>query len=447
MSLIGFLITILLLVTVHEWGHFIVARLCGVKVLRFSVGFGKPIWSKVGASGTEYAIAPIPLGGYVRMLDERQEAVPESEKHLSFNAQPLWQRAAIVAAGPVINLLLAILLFFVVYVSGYQYQPALIGKIIDDSPAATAQLVEGTEIHEVNGAQVMGWGEVFRALSLESGKGQTEVTLGLMDDEFSPVSHYQLMATDLLVDPKENPIKALGILPTQALLPAVLGEVMSSGAAYQAGLQSGDEIISIDGLTIESWETFVKQVMQSPNKTLQVGYMRNGSYLTTDITPKAVELNGETIGRVGVQANIALAEQNFQPKTLALGVLPSVSKSVSETWSLIKLQVVMLGKLITGQLSSDHLGGPISIAKAAGQNVDAGFQPFLVFLASFSIMLGVLNLLPIPVLDGGHLLLMAIEAIRGKPLSEFWQQKLMTFGVAALLSIMLFAILKDFSSL
>ncbi len=445
MMLLGFVATILILVTVHEFGHFLAARACGVKVLRFSVGFGKPFYSFYDRKGTEFALAPIPLGGYVKMLDTREAQVSPELLPVSFNHQPLWQRAIIVAAGPLINLLLAVVLYFALFTSGYQYQPAVIGDAIAESPAA-GQVESGWELVSLNDRRVLGWSDAFKAMSFEAGSGAKTLDMRFIDASGAD-QQASFTLSDIFVDPQDNPFQRLGLLPKQVQLPAVIGDVVDGYPASLAGLKAGDRIVAIDGESISYWQEMTEIVRANPERELNLRVERGSNELEIRLTPRTVENDGIRIGQMGASLDSDVMASYYQPQTLKLGLVDGLIQGVSKTSEMVQIQLVMLGKLVTGQLSTDHIGGPISIAKTAGSSVDAGLQSFVLFLAAFSVMLGVLNLLPIPVLDGGHLLLMAAEWVRGKPLSDQWQARLTQFGLLLVLFLTFFAISKDLMNL
>lgn len=443
--LFALVITLGILVTIHEWGHYIVARLCGVKVLRFSVGFGKPFLSRYNKQGTEFALAPIPLGGYVKMLDEREVEVPEHEKHLSFNAQPLWQRAAIVAAGPLINLLFAALVFIFLFNRGMEYQPIVFAEPDKGTPAYHAQIKSQMTLLSIDGKPVKDWQDVMYELAKFAGESAS-VELSVNDD--GKLRALSLDVNDLFVEPEVDPRRQLGLLPWY---PAVIGMVMENSSAELAGFQVQDKIISytqastFDGTeqAIDGWMHWVDIIRSHPERQLNVKLLRGTETKVLQITPQKRVANGQTFGQAGLGLDVNALSEFVPNQILQLSFIKSIGQGFYEVKRSLVLQLSLLRKMIVGKISPKHLGGPVTIAQGAEQSISLGLQSFLQFLAGFSIMLGLMNLLPIPVLDGGHLLFMAYEAITGKLPSEIWHGRLTVIGLVLLLSIMVFAIFND----
>lgn len=431
------IITLGILVTIHEWGHYIVARLCGVKVLRFSIGFGKPFLSKFNSSGTEFAIAPIPLGGYVKMLDERETEVPEHEKHLSFNAQPLWQRAAIVAAGPLINLLFAALIFVFLFTRGVEYQPVVFAEPERGTPAYQANIHSQMALLEIDGKPVKDWQDVMYELARHAG---AQATVDLKVSHANAIKNLELNVDGLFVDPSKDPRDQLGLMPWY---PAVVGQVMDGSAAKGAGFLAQDKVVSVDGEAIDGWMQWVDVVRNNPERQISVKVERGSDTKVLQLTPQKRQEAGYTFGQAGLMLDGGALSHFIPNQVFDLPLFSAIGASVYEVKRSLGLQLSLLKKMVVGQISAKHLGGPVAIAQGAEQSMSMGLQSFLQFLAGFSIMLGLMNLLPIPVLDGGHLLFMGFEAITGKPPSEKWQGRLTAIGLALLLSIMVFAIFND----
>jgi len=448
-TILATLVTLGILVTIHEWGHFWVARRCGVRVLRFSVGFGKPLWMRTGRDGTEYAVAAIPLGGYVRMLDEREGEVPEALRSQAFNNKPVLQRIAIVAAGPVVNLLFAVLAYWFLFVYGVSSIVPMVGDVRPDSPAAQAGVESGYEILEVDGHQVRSWSEANLRLAARVGEsGQIELMLGDPDRGYARARSYQLSIDGWDVDlERESPVGALGLIPWQPEIPALIGFLAEDGRASAAGLQSGDRVLAVDGEPVADWIDLVHRVQAAPEQSLVLTVEREGRRLELDVVPETRTLeDGRIQGYIG--AGVAPVEYpESMQRRLSYGPLEALVAGMEKTGQMISLTLDAIGKMIAGVISVKNLSGPITIAKVAGTSAASGLEPFVSFLAYLSVSLGVLNLLPIPMLDGGHLLYYAVELVRGRPVSERIQMLGLRIGMALLFSLMALAILNDLARL
>nr|WP_276322349.1 RIP metalloprotease RseP [Halomonas neptunia] len=442
-NILAVIVVLGLLVTFHEFGHFWVARRCGVKVLRFSVGFGKPLWSRVDRQGTEYAIAAIPLGGYVKMLDEREAPVPEDQLDQAFNRKTVWQRIAIVAAGPIANFLLAIVAYWALFVAGTTVVSPMVGSIVPDSPAAEAGLANGDEIVAIQGDEMRSWEDVnLKLVSIIGFSG--ELAFEARSEGATDVQRFVLPVTDYLVrqDPPQ-PLQTLGITPWQPEFPAILGQVVSGEAAEQAGLMAGDTMVAVNGEPVDDWMHFVNIVRGNPNETLQLTYERNGAQATVDLTPGRNSLDtGVEIGYIGAGAQQVEWPAAFQ-REIRYGPIEAVGQALSRTGEMTLLTVDAIRKMLVGLISPSNLSGPITIAQVSGDSARAGMEAFVGFLAYLSISLGVLNLLPIPVLDGGHLLYYFMEVVRGRPVSEKTQAVGLRIGLAMVGTLMLMALYFD----
>ncbi len=436
----AFLLALAILVGVHEYGHFWVARRLGVKVLRFSLGFGPVIYSRpLGADRTEFSLSAVPLGGYVQMLDEREGKVDATEQPRAFNRQPVWKRAAIVAAGPLANLAFAVLAFWLVLLGGETALRPVVGYVAPDSRAAQAGFVVGDELQQLGNTPVKTWEDAYLALFAQV-FGQQELPIEVR----TITGESRLRVLSLPPDRElagENPFAVLGLQPWR--LPAVIGSVEVGSAAAAAGLQTGDRLHSVNGVVLADWESWVKWVRQHPDQDLTVQLERQGQPLTLTVRPARAQDQGRTIGRLGVGPHVDQAALAALQVQLDYGPLEALGKAVEKTWDAASLSLQVLGKMLLGQASVQHLSGPISIAQYAGESASFGLDAFLRFLAVVSIGLGVLNLLPIPVLDGGHLMFYLIEAVRGHPLSEQLQQRSQQVGLGMLLSLMTLAIYLD----
>lgn len=445
-NLAAFIIVLGILITVHEFGHFWVARRCGVYVERFSIGFGKAIWRKTDKHGTEFVVAWIPLGGYVKMLDERVAEVAPERRHLAFNNKTVGQRAAIVAAGPIANFLLAIVVYWLVFMIGVPALKPIIADIRPDSIAEQAKLTPGMELKSVAGIETPDQNAV--RLALVSKIGAKEVTFVVTQPNSLSESENILNLQQWNFDPeRQDPIVSLGIMPVGARLDSKVVEVIPDSAAEKAGLQAGDRIVKVDGQPIDTWHPFTYFVRQSPNKTLELLVERNGASLVLNITPTAIALkDGSEVGQVGAKLQVLppdeqyLIMQQYNP-------FSALYEASDKTWQLMGLTVKMIGKLVVGDVKLTNLSGPVSIAKGAGMSADSGFVYYLMFIALISVNLGIINLFPLPVLDGGHLLFLVIEKIKGGPVSERVQDVCYRFGVMALMLLMGLALFNDFSRL
>lgn len=437
-SLIFFLIALAILIIIHEYGHFWVARRCGVKVLRFSVGFGKPIWQKVGKDGTEYVLAPIPMGGYVKMLDEREMPVTEEQAQFAFNRQSLAKRVAIVSAGPIANLIFAILAYWMLFVVGVSGIKPIIDDVHPASIAAQAGLNPSDEILQVDGKRTPTWNSVYKALIQKAEYGErTEIlvmTSGI-------VQQYALVIPQVSIDQASSILDKIGIEPLRPAIKPVLGEIVPDSPAQKAGLKVGDVLLSSQQQTIDNWSKWVELIQASAGKELNIEIQRNEQRLTLTLTPQAGD-DGK--GRIGaaVDASQSTIPQELQAE-LSYGPVEAVWQAVIQTWDFSSSTLKSLWGMITGKVSTDNLGGPISIAQIAGSSAEQGVTSFISFLAMISITLGILNLLPIPMLDGGHLAMFAVEAVRGKPISEITQMQIQKVGFLILIMVMFIAFFND----
>ncbi len=455
---LALIVTLGLLVTVHEFGHFWVARRCGVKVLRFSVGFGAPLVRWSDRSGTEFVIAAIPLGGYVKMLDEREETVPAEWLEHAYNRQGVWRRIAIAAAGPLANFIFAFLAYWIMFVAGTEVVVPVVGSIVEDSPAQRAGVSPGDEILAVDGRAVNGWGDVSFALVDRLGDEGNIVLSCRREGWVDPVV-LTLPVVDFLSGAVEpDPLRELGIEPWRPPLPALLQEVVPESRADQAGLRPGDRVLAVENTPISTWQEFVEWVRQAPEQALRLRVQRDGQELELVLVPAArIPEEGVAVaGRAGEQSGLeGFAGVSVAPtpwpadmkRELRHAPLDALWPALTRTGEMSLVILDSLKKLVMGIISVENLGGPITIAKAAGASASVGLESFLTFLAQLSVMLGVLNLLPIPMLDGGHLLFYFVEAVRGRPLSDRFQMAGIKIGMAILAAVMALALFNDFSRL
>ena len=443
-TILATIVTLGILVTIHEWGHFWVARRCGVDVLRFSVGFGKSLWLHKGKDGTEYSISAIPLGGYVKMLDEREGSVPEHLKSRAFNNKPVLQRIAIVAAGPLVNLLFAVFAYWMMFIVGVSVVVPVVGSVETGSIAAKAGMPVGAEIVEVDGYPVRSWDDVNLRFASHIGESK-QLFVSVISSASASPKVYAMALDKWSVDiEKESPLSAMGIRPYRPEVKPVLGHIVANGAADQAGLKAGDVIQKINDTRIDNWMALVDIIQQSPGQLLEVTIERNATVTMLRVTPEQKVLeDGAVQGVIG--AGVKTPEwPEHMLRNIQYGPVEAVGAAFNKTVHMAGLTLDSIWKMIEGVISVKNLSGPITIAKVAGASAASGFEPFVSFLAYLSISLGVLNLLPIPVLDGGHLLYYGIELITGRPVSEKIQVIGFKLGMALLLSLMTLAIVNDF---
>ena len=473
-TVLALVVTISILVTIHELGHYWVARLCNVHVLRFSVGFGKSLYTWRGKSpayeasplldeqgqplpirtrsneplpGTEYTVAAIPLGGYVKMLDEREGFVADDQLHLAFNRKSVWQRIAIVSAGPAANFLLAILAYWLLFATGVTGVVPRLGEIDPESAAGRAGLKQGQEIVEINDRQTRTWSEVNMQLFERLGEtGNIEIRVrepaGL--DAYTV---YSVPISDWLSSEDEpSPAQDLGLNLYQPDVPAVIGGVSPGGQAEAGGLLAGDRVIAVDGLTVRDWPQLVDLVQAAPETGISMEVLRDGVRVLLNITPGTREIDGRTVGFMGASVQPVPYPESMM-RTISYPFYSAWIPAAEKTWDVTLFTLESIGKMIMGAISPKNLSGPITIAQVANATAESGFESFVGFIALLSISLGVINLLPIPVLDGGHLLYYFIELIAGRPVPERVQMWGLQMGMFLIVSIMVLAFYNDLTRL
>ena len=442
LTILSLLVALSVLIAVHEWGHFIVARWCGVKVLRFSIGFGRPIWQRrFGADNTEFTLAAIPLGGFVKMVDEREGEVHEEDLPRAFNRQTLGKRSAIVAAGPVLNFLFAIFAYWLMFVSGVEGIKPLVDEVAPQTIAYEAGLRGGEEIVAVNGEKTPTWQAVMETV-MPLALLQQPVKLTLFDGGLSVEKELDTSSVSAMQKPEEV-IERLGLkLQRLHILPRI-DVVVAEQPAHRAGLQSGDEIRFIDDKPIDEWSQLVEVVEASPGKPLQMVVMRDGREMRFEVRPRTEGQGERQVGKIGVSPYIDEGQLQAMRTELQLPMLPALSASLDKTWEMSLFTLRMFGQMVTGRASFENISGPIGIAQYAKRSAELGFEQFLAFLAIVSLSLGVLNLLPIPVLDGGHLMFYLLEFLKGSPVSEQTEAFGQRIGLALIFALMSLAIYND----
>jgi regulator of sigma E protease len=433
-TLVAFAVALGTLIIVHEFGHYLVARWCGVKVLRFSVGFGHALASRrLGRDGTEWVLAAFPLGGYVKMLDEREGEVAPEERHRAFNRQPVYKRFAIVLAGPFANFVLAIVVYWWLFMHGVPGSRPVVDAPPPGTPAAVAGFHAGDTIAKIAGQPVRTWEEV-RLVLLKQAVARRNVEVEVRADDGALQAH-RLDLTGLGPDRVTSDfLDAVGLQPLKGGLKPVVETVIAGGSAERAGIQVGDRILAVNGRPITSWDELVKAIRASPGVALELAIRRSsGERLTLQVTPETARENTEAVGKIGVGPFIDVR----YPVGTALW------QGAKKTWDMSVFTLEMLGRMVIGEVSLKNLSGPITIADYAGQSAQMGWMAYVSFIALISISLGVLNLLPVPVLDGGHLMYYVAEIIRGRPVSERALEIGQRIGMVVLFSLMAFAIYND----
>ncbi|MEW5903173.1 MAG: RIP metalloprotease RseP [Pseudomonadota bacterium] len=446
-TLLAFVVAIVVLVVFHEYGHYQVARWCDVKVLRFSVGFGRVLYSRrSGADGTEWALSAIPLGGYVKMLDEREGEVAPHELSRAFNRKPVLQRMAIVVAGPLANLLLAVVLYWALFLYGVPGLKPVIGEVAPETPAAMAGLHTQDTIVSVDGQAAPSWQEV-RWMLLDLILQQRSAVLEVRAADGGMTQRTLDMRALSAADVDGDFMLKLGLKPYQPPVYPVIGKLAADGAAMQAGMREGDRVLRVDGQPIALWDDWVQVIRAHPQQTVQVEIERDGATQTLLLTPAAVDDQGERVGRIGAGAQIDRAAFDALLVDVHYAPLPALDEALRRTWETAVISLKMMGKMLLGEVSLKNLSGPITIADYAGQSAQMGLGAYIGFLGLISISLGILNLLPIPLLDGGHLLYYSVEFFKGSPVSDRLWEAGQKVGIALLMTMMAFALYNDVSRL
>ncbi|MGE5028013.1 MAG: RIP metalloprotease RseP [Betaproteobacteria bacterium] len=447
-TLVAFAVTLGILIVVHEYGHYVVARRCGVRVLRFSVGFGKPLLTKKFApNGTEWVLSAFPLGGYVKMLDEREGPVEPADLPYAFNSQSIYRRSAIVLAGPVANLILAVMLYWFLFIYGVPGIKPILGEVPFATPAASASFQRGDTITRIGDEPAATWQDV-NWLLLQHAVQKSDVDVETSNERGETRVH-RLDLRGLSPDDLDRDfLGKLGLTRFKPDLPAIIGKVLPGGVAAGAGLLVGDEILSVNQTPLNTWEELVQWVRQNPGLPLKLVVKRGGNHFQVELIPSEVKENGHAaVGKIG--ASPMVDQRLFEKLVIEVRypVHKAFARALEKTWDTSLFSLKMLGKMIAGQVSWKNISGPITIADYAGQSAHLGWVPYISFLALISISLGVLNLLPIPLLDGGHLMYYMVEMIKGRPVSERTMEIGQQIGIAILLMLMIFAFYNDINRL
>jgi regulator of sigma E protease len=442
-TVMSFLVAIIILVAVHEFGHFYMARRCGVHVLRFSLGFGKVLWRKVDRLGTEFTLSALPFGGYVKMVDEREGEVPEALLSQAFNRKTILQRVAIVLAGPIANFILAILLFWVLLLGGEKGLVPIIGSLAKDSMATKAGLEVGQEIVAIDGIETPTEQAVQKQLLERLGESG-EIGFKVRYPESNLTYEVRLPLDKWMQDAKDpNPLEGLGIEISYPLA-AVVGEIQNDGVAQRSGFKAGDKILRVNGLPVKDWRDWVNYVRTHAGQLLSVDIERanEADSISLQVTPESFSEKGVSYGRVGMGVQLQELPSHLY-RDVHYSIAGALVASVKKTWETARFVLLSVKKLILGEISTKNLSGPISIAKVAASSAHQGLKSFVGFVALLSVFLGVFNLLPVPVLDGGHLVYLAAEAIRGKPLSERIQIMASQIGFLLVIGLSIVAMYND----
>ena len=447
-TLVAFVVALGVLIVFHEFGHYLVARWCGVKVMRFSIGFGHPLLRKRwGKDETEWVVAAFPLGGYVKMLDEREDEVAPEDLTRSFNRKPVAHRFAIVAAGPIANFLLAIVLYWLLFMLGVSGMKPMLGPVTPATPAEFANFKMGETITKIGAEPVATWQDARWLLLSHAVERSPSVTVETLSKEGEVASHRLDLSGIEADDLDADFLKKIGLSVYQPAMKPIVAQVVSDSAGNRAGLLAGDEILAVNGKKITLWEELVQQIRVSPGIPLTLEIRRGATVIDIEVIPDADTESGEKIGKIGIGPQIDRNELEKLLVEISYPAGTAMVRAINKTWETSVFTLQMLWKMVAGEVSWKNVSGPITIADYAGKSAQMGLSSYLAFLALISISLGVLNLLPIPMLDGGHLMYYVIEIVKGSPLSvratEIGQQ----VGMLLLFSLMAFAIYNDVSRL
>lgn len=425
-TVIGAVLAVFLVIVIHESGHFFVAKAFGVKVLRFSIGFGKPLWSKVSKSGTEYVLAILPLGGYVKMLDDREVQVSQQESQYAYNHQPLLVRMAIVLAGPITNFLLAIVVFWIIFLMGVTYVKPIVGQVVPGSIADRSGIKQGDVIRSVQGKKVEQWQQVLTRLIEEMGRSKLKIITQAPGQ--TPQEHNVSLHNWRLKDIEPDPLNSVGIIPFQPPIPAIVSKVVTNSPASRSGLQEGELIIEANGQPVQDWPALAEIIRTHPNQEISLTVQKADTVRHLKVQLDNRSNKGQAVGYFGVEVKMPEwpADTLIKPH---YSIISAWVPALQQAWYLTIFNGIVLAKMIGGKISLQTLGGPITIFRTAGAASQAGLKVYLGFIAFISVTLGFINILPIPGLDGGHFLFQIIEGIIRRPISERYQMLLLRLGI------------------
>ena len=446
-TVLAFLVALGVLIVVHEYGHYLAARICNVKVLRFSIGFGRPlaVWRR-GRDATEWAIAAVPFGGYVKMLDEREGPVEPQELARAFNRQSVWRRFFIVAAGPVFNFLFAIAVYAGLFMHGLPEARPVAAEPPAGSLAHAAGVRAGDTVRAAGGKSVATWQEL-RWRVIQAALERESLPLEVARERGELVTLTLDLGAFPAADVESDALERIGLRLYRPPLEPLLGTVVPGSAAERAGLRAGDRVTQAGGKPVAVWDDLVRAVREHPGRPLRLAVEREGAHLSLEVVPEAVSSGATRIGRIGAAPRVDAAHVERILVRVQHGPLEALAKGCEKTWEIALFSLKMLGKMLLGEVSWKHLSGPVTIADYAGQSAQMGWISYATFLALISVSLGVLNLLPVPLLDGGHLMYYAVEIIRGSPVSERAMELGQRVGLALLLFMMAFAFYNDLNRL
>ncbi|MBS0352201.1 MAG: RIP metalloprotease RseP [Proteobacteria bacterium] len=440
LAIIGAILAVFLVIVIHEFGHFLVAKMCGVKILRFSIGFGKSLYTHVSRGGTEYVLAILPLGGYVKMLDDREFHVSQTDSQRAYNRQPLYIRMAIVLAGPVTNFLLAVVAFWIIFSMGVTYIKPVVGQVRAQSVAEQAGIKPGDTIVAIDGRKVRQWQQVMVTFIERIGWVQpvyiTTEKNGVAEQHQISLKQWRISGS------QPDPLDSLGITPYQPAIPAIVDKIMAHSPAQRSGLQPGDQIVKVDDHPVSDWQTVADFIKQHPNQESALTISRNNQTKLVNVQLDSQTINRQRAGYLGVIVKIPPWPAQMIDST-HYSLITAWAPALQQSWELTKFNCIVLAKMFSGKISMQTLGGPITIFRSAGAASEAGLKVYLNFIGFISVTLAFINILPIPGLDGGHFLFQLIEGLIGRPISEKYQNLLLKLGIIVIILLVLQGTVND----